>query len=215
MNFFFHAPAFFISCSVVISWRSFYAGWPHHLRAFSAVWTCWCVLDIVGHLLSGQGNNAWLYNLLYLIYFPGIAYCYLLVLDEAMIRKMIVGFLFVFPVFVIINSFFGQGMKGLQTLTYTLGGSFTIFLTAAYFRQLYQSDSNASITGDPYFWFSSGLLLCYAANTPFLGMLNYLWKQEPIFTRKYYYYVFNTFYILLSILTTAGFLCRKNLQKSY
>jgi hypothetical protein len=107
------------------------------------------------------------------------------------------------------------GISDLQTGVIVAGSVYMVFLAASYFRQLYHSEESEPITRDPWFWFSFGFLIHFGGTVPFLGMLNYLWRHYPEYTRFYYTYFSNTFTVLLNLLIIAGFLCRINYQKSH
>ena len=213
MDYQFHVPIVVIGLSAMVSWRSHFYQFPPAVKLFSLVWTFWFIMDAVGHVLAYSMQNHWLYNLLYIIYFPALMYTYQKQFTHGGLQRIIFWLYPVFFFFVVLNTFLIQGFHQHQTLTFVVGGSFIIFLSAAYFWYLYTSENNEKITRDPFFWFSFGLLVCYSGTVPFLGMLNYLWNRNPDFTRFYYQYVSNLFYILLSILIAIGFLCRKNFQK--
>lgn len=215
MNFFFHAPLLFIAASAAIGWQSFRPRFPLAVRLFSAAWTLWFLLDAAGHVMAFFGlRNLWLYNLLYVAYFPAVAYAYQHELTNPKIRAAITVFYPLFFLFAGVNTFFVQGLHDLQTATVVAGGTFLIFLSASFFRQLYQSEDNEKITREPFFWFSCGLIICYGGTVPFIGMLNYLVRHFPRFARFYYVYFYDPFFIVLSLLTATGFLCRKLFPKS-
>jgi hypothetical protein len=94
-----------------------------------------------------------------------------------------------------------------------VGGSFVMILALAYFWELLVSTENESITRDPFFWFSFGLIVFYGGTIPFMGMLNYLSERFYDFTVLYQLYIFNGFIIFLNSLILVGFLCRKTFQK--
>jgi hypothetical protein len=170
--------------------------------------------EIVGHFLQSRGiRNHWLYNLFNPCFYILLAIIYRRVIENPSAKKVIGFFYVVFPLFILANSFFIQGIDSLQTLTIVIGGSFIIVLSCTYFWQLYQSESTETISRDPFFWFSFGFILYFGGTLPYLGMLNYLWKLSEEFTRFYFVYFYNVFSIVLNLLVTIGFLCRRSYPK--
>jgi len=142
-----------------------------------------------------------------------VAHLYEGQISDRLVRKSIRWFYILFLVSVILETIL-YGMQDLQPVIIVGAGVFMVFLAAAYFRQLYMSEDTDPITRDPWFWFSFGFFIHFGGTMPFLGMLNYLWAHYKTFTNFYYLYFSNSFTILLNLLIIAGFLCRKNYQKS-
>ena len=154
-------------------------------------------------------KNHFLFNLSESVRFLGVARFFYVVLANSALKKIALGFLFLFPVFVLANMVLVQGFFTLNTASYVLGGSFVLLLSVAYIWQLYVSDETRSIFRDPAFWISLAYLLFLAVSVPYIGMLNYLWNKYPSFTSHYYDYIFQTALIIHNILLTAGFLCMR------
>jgi hypothetical protein len=210
------APLFFVALAAITSWCSFFYPFPKVLRQFSMLWTFILLVEIAGHLLKQYNiKNHLLYNFQNVVLYLALPFIYQQVLVNSFFKKIIRLYFLIYPVFILVNSIFIQGIDNLQSLNIVVGGSFMLFLAAAYLWQLYSSEDNEKITKDPFFWFSVGFILFFGGTVPFLGMLNYLWKHYQSFTRFYYTYFSNSFVILLNILIIIGFLCRKNLQKSH
>lgn len=134
-------------------------------------------------------------------------------IDHSFIRKCVRAFAILFSIVIIFDTLFIEGFHQLQSLVIVIGGTAIIILAAAYLRQLYLSDSNERITRDPWFWFSIAFIVYFGASVPYLGMLNYLWKNYMDFAAVYYYYIYITFTLLMHSLIIIGFLCRTNFQK--
>ncbi len=169
---------------------------------------------MAGHI-TGQMKikNHNLYNVFTFFFYIALAFAFHHQLKSKVLHRFIKVFYICFTAFVIVNSVFIQGLTNYQTLSVVLGGSFIFFLAIAYFWQLYVSEETNKITHDPFFWFSFGLVDYLGGTIPFLGMLNYLWDNFKEFTKFYFIYVSNAFTILLNILVTIGFLCRRNYPK--
>lgn len=195
------------TCSLI----GFRYHYPINLKRLSILWVILFLLDVYGNILGRTGRNHWLYNVFNWIWYASLAYLYYHQLQSQFIRRIIRLFLVAFPLFVVADSIFIEGIVQLQSLVIVLGGGFVVFMAAAYFRHLYLSEETENIQNDPWFWFSFGFIVYFAGGSvPFLGMLNYLNESAVKFARIYYSYVYLSFTILLHLLILTGFLCRRN-----
>jgi hypothetical protein len=200
--------------AAVSSLSAFRFQFPLSLKLLCITWVFMFAIELVGHILQSKGiRNHWLYNIFNPLFYILLALIYKRVIASSAVKRIIITFFIVFPLFIVINSLFIQGLGSLQTLTIVIGGSFVVLLSGVYFWQLYQSDSTEKISHDPFFWFSFGFVLYFGGTVPYLGMLNYLWKISQEFTRFYFVYFYNVFSIVLNVLVTIGFLCRRNYPK--
>lgn len=208
---------FVFGVSAAVSLISFYYDYPLNLKLLSILWMLLFLIDVFGNMLGRMHmQNYWLYNIFSWIWYPSLAYLYSRKLKSQLIGNIILLFLMVFPLIIIVDSIFIEGIINLQSFIIVFGGAFVVFMAAAYFRQLYLSEENQNITGDAWFWFSFGFIVYFAGGSvPFLGMLNYLTIHDQQFAADYYYYIYLSFTILLHLLILTGFLCRTNYQKSH
>ncbi|SFE50723.1 hypothetical protein SAMN05518672_10736 [Chitinophaga sp. CF118] len=208
-------PLFVVGLAAVVSLISFRDHYPTVLKKMSLLWVINFFIDCAGHITKHLGvKNHWIYNIHYWIMYLALAYLYQRQIQNEYVRRSISWFYVLFSILVVFESIC-FGVTDLQTIIIVAGGVFIIFLSASYFRQLYLSEETERITRDPWFWFSFGFLINFGGTVPFLGMLNYLWERFPQFTHFYYLYFSNSFTIFLNILIIAGFLCRRNYQKSH
>lgn len=208
-------PLGIVALAALVSLRSFLYHYPVSLRRLSLLWVVNFCVDLAGHITKELHiRNHWLYNIYGWVLYLSLAHLYYGQIKSNRIRVAIRYFYIVFPVLVAADSFFFEPIMSLQSLVIVAGGSFIIFLAAAYFREMYLSDESEKITRYPWFWFSCGFLVNFGGTVPFLGMLNHLWKNYPAFTLFYYTYFHNLFVVLLNTLIIAGFLCRKNYRRS-
>jgi hypothetical protein len=130
-------------------------------------------------------------------------------LRQVMIKKIITGYLLIFPLLLLINTIWIQGFYTLQTYTYAFGGSFVLLLSVAYLRELYTDDETQNVFRNPVFWFNIAYLIYFAVSVPYFGMLNYLVENQLEFAAKYYVVIIDGTICLYNILLTIGFLCMK------
>lgn len=195
------------ACISVISFRNHY---PVLLKKMAILWMINFCMDMAGHITRYyKMYNNWIYNIWYWIFFLCLAYLYSQKIKSKFVNTIIRYFYACFVLLIILESW-RKGIAALQTDVIVTGGVFIIFLASVYFRQLYLSEDNEVISRDAWFWFSFGFIIYLGGSVPFLGMLNYLYRVAPGFTRIYYLYFVNALAILLNILVIAGFLCRKD-----
>jgi hypothetical protein len=210
-------PLVSLAAAVVVSWRSFLYSFPWPLKLFSMMLSFWLIVQGIAHGMAYAGiRNYWVYNIFNPLYFLAIAYIYQQQISSATIRRIIVWFYGLFVLVFLSNTILLQDIASTyQTLIVVIGRSFIIFLAAAYFWQLYNDAGEVKVSQDPFFWFSFGFILHFAATVPFLAMFNYLYGKYPGFTKSYYFYFINSFATLQYFLVIAGYLCRKNFQKRF
>jgi hypothetical protein len=172
-------------------------------------------IDTAGNIIARyyKLNNHFYYNLVWGVQYMVIAYFYYHTLQSRIIKKIIVGFFALFPIFFIINASWIQGFYRLQTYSIVLGASFMLLFAVSYIWQVYTSTETQSIFRDPVFWFSLAWLFYYGLTAPYLGMLNYLLNNFYDFASDYYLWVIDFSDCLRSSLLIIGFLCMKATMK--
>lgn len=172
------------------------------------------VLETIGNYLAFKGiKNHFFFNIIYAIELTLIPLFFKYWLQSAGFKKIIEIFVFVFPLFVLVNTLWIQGFFTLQTYSFVLGGSFILLLSVAYLWELYSNEESKTIIRNPPFWFSLAYLIYFAVTVPYLGMLNYLLKNQPAFSELYYIIIIDGTICLYNILLTVGFLCMKSTAK--
>jgi hypothetical protein len=180
------------------------------VKIMSVAWMLVFLTEATGHTLGFFNiKNHWLYNIFYLLWFLTLALAFRMSLFNKNLKRIIIGFFIFLPLFFILNIFYLQGNKNLQTLFFVAGSCFIIFLALAYFHQLYSSDENERLQNYPFFWFSTGLLLYFGINVLYLGMYNVLIVKFLGLSRIYHHYISIIILILLNLSVLKGFLCRK------
>lgn len=201
--------------AAVISLRSFRNHLSADLKWLSLLWVFLFCLDVIGNVLKEKNfNNLWLYNIFGWFFYLPLCALYYTKLHQPAIRTFIKIFAAILATLIVVDTFFIEGFRRLQSLVIVVGGAGIICLAGAYFRQLYVSDSSEKISRDPWFWFSFAFIIYFGASVPYLGMLNYLWEHYKDFAAAYYFYVNISFTIVLHCLIITGYLCRINFQKS-
>lgn len=231
-SFFATAPLIGIGIAALCSLRAFRPGGTTALRIFSGACLLTFAVELAGHYLRRLGpsdrayhliygttptdeiiQNHWLYNIFTFLYCMILALAFYHQLKGDGVRVIIQFFYVVYTILFLANTLFFQGLTSFQTVLVVTGGAFIMFIAGAYFRELLLSPAHEKITGDPFFWFSFGLIVYFGGTIPFLGMFNLLADKFYDFTVFYQMYFSNGFSIFLSSLIATGFLCRRNYLK--
>lgn len=202
-------PLFFDWLSGITVLVIYRKSWPKSYKVLGLFILFYVILDSIGSVMAAfyRTNNLFYYNIIYDVQFIIISYCFYHWLYGSTIKKMIVGFFFLFPLFVLINTIWFQGFFTWQTYSYVFGGIFIILLSVGYLWQLYLSEETKSIFRDSVFWFVLAWIIYFGITVPYFGMLNYLLKNFPSLALNYYLLVIDVVDCLRNILITAGFLC--------
>jgi hypothetical protein len=186
---------------------------PAVFRQFIVFIILMAAAETIGNFLAFRNiHNHYYFNVFFALEFMMVPYFFYFQLTNQFLKKFILAYFVIFPLFFIVNFTWWQSFDSLLTYTFVLGGSFILVLSVTYIWQLYSSDETQNVFRDPVFWFSLGYLFYYTIAVPYLGQLNYLWKDDPSFTKKYYL-IFNIVIILHNILLSTGFLCARYLIK--
>jgi hypothetical protein len=207
-------PIIFSWAASIVAMITFRRWMPLHFKVLLVFVFLYAFADTAGAIIGPYyGSNHFFYNLLWGVQYLIIAYFYYHTLQSRIIKKVILVFFVLFPIFFFINACWIQGFYTLQTYSIVLGGSFMLLFAVAYIWQLYISTETQSIFRDPVFWFSLAWLFYYGLTAPYLGMLNYLLSNFPNFAYNYYIWVIDVSDCLRNSLLVIGFLCKKPLMK--
>lgn len=155
----------------------------------------------------GATNNMRVYNPFMLIEFWAFALYFRLSTDLTWLKKVINGFLILFPVLWVVCVFFIFGFRNWNSYVSITGSAFTIFFAVTFYYELLTSQLLVKLRNMPEFWIATGLLIFYAGNLPYLGMLNYLNAQHTS-TAAQLSYVLKGLNIIEYSLFTYAFICR-------
>jgi hypothetical protein len=154
-------------------------------------------------------KNHFLFNIIYGLELTFVPFFFKYWLHSAWVKKFIRIFVFVFPLFVVVNTIWIQGFFTLQTYGFVAGGSVLLLLSVAYLIELYTDEEALNILRNPVFWISIAYLMYFAVSVPYVGMLNYLVKNQLEFATKYYLIIMDGTICLYNILLTTAFLCMR------
>lgn len=207
-------PVIFSWAASIVALISFRRWMPLHYKLLLVFIFLYAFADTAGAIIgSYYGTNHFFFNIVWGIQYMIIAYFYYHTLQSKTIRRIILVFFALFPIFFLINACWIQGFYKLHTYSIAIGGSFMLLFVIAYIWQVYTSTETQSIFRDPVFWFSLAWLFYYGLTAPYLGMLNYLLTNFPDFAYDYYVRVVDFSDCLRNSLLIIGFLCKKTASK--
>jgi len=208
-------PLIFSWAACIVALITFRQWMPLHFKLLLVFVILYAFIDTAGAIIARiyELNNHFYYNIVWGIQYMIIAYFYYHMLQSRSIKKIILVFFVLFPIFFIINACWIQGFSKLQTYSIVLGAAFILLYAVAYIWQVYTSTETQSIFRDSVFWFSLAWLFYYGLTAPYLGMLNYLLNSDPDFASNYYVWVIDFSDCLRSSLLIIGFLCMKASMK--
>lgn len=168
------------------------------------------ISDLIGNLIGLYNlNNHWLYNVSDFFRNELWLFFYFLNFKEVKFYKSILHlFLLIYPLIFTFTQFY-QSIFILQSISYISGGILIISCCFLYYLHEFQKTNEDNIFNSPNFWFSTGLIIYYALNVPFLGLLPWLLNHASTFVNYYFYVCVLGSSLLLSVFKIKGFLCLK------
>lgn len=202
---------FFVWLACLTAIFTFRKTLPLSYRGFILLIILLSVLETIANAIGyfGRMKNHFVWNTLYAFQLTLVPYFFKSWLHRLSIKKIIGIYIYIFPLFVLINTLWIQGFFTLHTYNYIIGGSFILFLSVAYLGELYTNEESRNILRNPVFWFSLAYLIYFAVSVPYLGMLNYVVINYPKFATLYYELIFEETNCVYNILLTIGLLCMK------
>jgi len=204
-------PLIFSWAACIVALITFRRWMPLHFKLLLVFVFLYAFIDTTGAVIGRYYDisNHFLYNIVWGVQYMIIAYFYYHTLKSRVIKKIILGFFALFPIFFVINAFWIQGFYTFQTYSIVLGASFMLLFAVSYIWQVYISTETQSIFRDPIFWISLAWFFYYGLTAPYFGMLNYLLNKDPDFASNYYIWVVDFSDCLRNSLLIIGFLCKK------
>ncbi len=199
-----------IAIAFISSLISFRLDYPFHLKLFSILLGLTFVVEFFVTFIEKKfhyKNNYWIYNAFTLVEFWVYAYWYYSITTIKNLKKVMLFFLFAFPVFWFITVFFVFGFNVWNSYVIIVGSFFSIVFVASYYYQLISSPSLTVLRLQPEFWIATGMLIFYLGALPYFGMLNFLMKNH-MSVAVTLLTVLITLDIFMYLLFSYGFLCQ-------
>jgi hypothetical protein len=158
-------------------------------------------------------SNVPLYNLFMLVEFWVYGYYYKCIIEPGRLKRLIRFYLWLFPVFWVVVVFFLFGLAKWNSYVAVGGSFFTICFSGGYYYQLFTQEELVRLDITPEFWIATGLIIFYACNLPYTGMLNFLVKNYLDLARNLLT-VLDILNLVMYSLFIYAFLCRMIIKKS-
>ena len=127
-------------------------------------------------------------------------------------KNILLGLIVAFPLAVIINMIFFQGMHKFNSFTYSLGCLLIVGCCIYYFYELFLMPHSVNLLRQPPFWICTALLFFYAFTYPIYGLSN-LMAGLPTHLIIIIGRILDSLNVLLYSFFSIAFLCRLRIQK--
>ncbi|HEY4338183.1 MAG TPA: hypothetical protein VGM89_19885 [Puia sp.] len=206
----------FIGIAFLSSLNAFRLDLPLHLKIFSLLLACDLVVEVCSTFLLGpvfhMRSNVQFYNVFMLVEYFTYAWFYRTILKNRLLRRLIGAYLILFPIFWFVAVFFVFGFDHWNSYLSIVGSFFTVCMAVAFYYQLFTAPQLTRLTVSPEFWISTGVIIFYTCNLPYLGMLNFITKEYLPLARKLLM-LLQVLNIIMYSLFTLAFLCRTRTMK--
>jgi len=157
--------------------------------------------------------NTWLYN----ISIPVEYFFYGLIIGSlcltASLKKTIIYSTVIFAVFVIMNLFFIQGFKNLNTNVLKAGSCLMIVFSCLGLVDLFTNDNHSSLLKNPFFWICAGVLFFNTGEFLYLFYFDTFLKKGWDETAKVFASINNKLIYILYTCISIAIICSKKLEK--
>jgi hypothetical protein len=152
-----------------------YAKWLLSFLVMSAI------INTIGTILAlNDRHNLWLLHVYTILESFLLLYYFKLIISNKTINIIIRCLLLAFPLFCVINFLFLQSLYSFNTYARPLEAIIIVFLSAVYWWQENEEDSDNSWGNIPNNWFVTGLMLYFAAGVLFLFLFaKYILNERP------------------------------------
>lgn len=169
--------------------------------------------EIAGYMLTAKGyKNIWLYNIADVVRYQLWFLYYWASCQQQLQKKyyvyLIVAFLIVYGI-----TLYYQPLAVFQTISFIGGGIMLLSCAVIFYMNEYRSTSTQKLTANPHFWISTGLLIYYTLNLPFIGLYNFLFKASPIISKSYFLVCVIGSSLILSSFMIKAFVCQPTKPK--
>lgn len=205
-------PIYIITIGVafIASLRSFRLGMGLHLKVLSVVLgATFAVEFFCAFLLKkfGLKTNIPIYNVFTFLECLGFAWYYLLQATNKVERTIIRLFIILFPITWYIMVIRINGLYKWDSLMQVIAAVFIICISLYYYFKLLVSEEIIDLKTQPGFWIATGMIIFYACNLPYLGMLDFLVRHYLVLAEDFIL-VLLVLNILMYILFTYAYLCQ-------
>lgn len=203
-----------IGLSFLFSLISFRLNFPLHLKVFALFLGLTFIVEFrATWLMEHHRSNVPLYNIFMLVESCFYAWFFRRIIQSTPVRKIINCFLLAFPLFWALVVFWAFGIHKWNSYVAVAESFFIICFSVSYYYQLFTQADLVRLDSNPEFWIATGLIIFYACNLPYMGMLNFLVKNYLLLARQLLAVLAILNIVMYSIFIYA-FICRITTKKS-
>lgn len=173
-----------IGLAFLVSLISFRLAYDFHLKLFSIIIGAAFITEILAVYITRVFHfqtNVPVYNIFILIEFWGYGYYFYRTLTLKFAKRLVTAFLFLYPLIWLVTTILFFQLKTWNSYSIIIGSFFTIVFAVLYYYQFFTSNNLIYIKLKKHseFWISTGLILFYSCQLPYVGMLNFLINNYP------------------------------------
>jgi len=171
-----YAYVVILGVAFLFSLTSFRAGVPFHWKLLALL----LGLTFLVELSTGYfwkffhlRNNMQVYGPFDLLEFLVFGYFFYKLIEIKSLRRIILLFLWIFPIFWFVTTFYIFKFQTWNTYVTVVGSFFIIVFVLIYYYQLLTAKEIQPIRNLPEFWIATGLLVFHLWDLPYFGTLNF------------------------------------------
>ena len=196
----------------ILCWRG--------LKATSLKWLLPFMFFMVGVEFVGRylrvelkESNAFLYNISVPVEFIFYGLLFYLHFQHPFQKRLAKWFVILFILFVLLNLFWLQGFIKFNTNVLKLGSFCMILLSAVYFVELLNRDTDKHILAEPMFWVACGVFLFNTGEFLYSLFSDYLISKHMDLSRKIFSCINNNLIWVLYTCISISSICTMKLRK--
>ena len=176
-------------------------------KIFIVVWILTFLVEATGKILGRLGiHNIWLYNIFYIVFYPGIILLYADVFTGKRIQKLVITIIALSLTIWAIIHWLSHTNSQLNTYYITVSCSVIILLALSYLVTLFlDKEITTPLKNDYYYWFSTGLIIYFVFNAVMLGMYTKIIESKDPWLPQFTFYAGHLITFVLHFFLWIGF----------
>lgn len=183
---------------------------PPYLKYFSILLVCTLSVESIGYFLIK--NNTWMFNIFTVMEFTFYLAIFRYILVSKAQKRAILIFIVTFIIASLVNLLYYQGLFKFNNYSYSYGCMLVCICVMMYFTQLLHNSKPQPLTKIPMFWISTGLLVYYACNFFYMGLLHYI-IGASMDLAKQLFMIISVLNIIMYSLFSIGIICSTTPRK--
>jgi len=176
------------------------------------------VVELTGRYLRTEMHlvNSWLYNIFIPVEYLFYTYIFYSHFKELFLKVTAKALLIIIPIASLLNIILIQGFYNFNTNIIIAGNCIMIFLSCAYFIDLFKREEEITLLNEPMFWISIGILLFNVGELSYTLFFDYILKNRQDAKSIVFTTINSKLIYVLYTCISIGLLCTKTqLTKTY